>query len=840
MRETPRALWQYAEAKRSNPPDMKKILLTGLTGFLILSAQAQEYGKIQGRVNDPDENPRSFATVLLLKAADSTLAKTGFTDEAGQYVLAPLDAGSYLLQVRFTGLRTYESTPIALAQGQSLELAPIQMAALETELEAVQIEAKKPLVEVKPDMTVFNVADNAIGIGENALELLRKAPGVLVDNNDNILLMGKSGVRIYIDGKPSPLTVADLAAMLKGMQSAQIEAIEIITNPSAKYDAEGNAGIINIRLKKDLSLGTNGSFTLGYAIGRYSKYDGSLNFNSRSKAMNVFGNYSGGQGQTYSYTNFFRKQSDQVFDQRTDNISQFQNHNFKLGTDFFLSEKHTLGFMVNGFISDNENRSLSLTPISRESTGEALNTLAARNENQSENRNINGNLNYGYKGSSGTTLNIDLDYGRFRLAGDSYQPNFFLAPGTSDTLISNIFAIYTPTEIDIYTVKADYERSAFKGTLSAGVKVSYVETDNVFNFSNVVDGAPVLNRDRSNEFKYDENINAAYLTYQRQIEKWNLQVGLRAEQTNTRGQLISLQQTGLDTVTRNYLNLFPTAGLTYAHSPQNSFRVNYSRRIDRPRYQDLNPFVYQLDQLAFQQGNPFLRPQYTHSIQLTHTYKYRFNTSISYSLTDDFFTQITDTFDNRASFISQQNLNSREVISANFSAPVSIAKWWSTYTNLNVSRTQNKGDFNLPGEEGKEVNVARTTFNVYQQHTFALPEGIARGFSGFPRPPPLGGATPLPRRFWGTNAGLQTPLLKKRATLKLSVTDLFNSMQWQGVQDFGGLYFVASGGWESRQFRANLTYNFGNAQVKGARNRKTGIQDESNRVGGSESGPGGN
>lgn len=819
---------------------MKQFATAFLLTILISTAMAQDVGRITGQVNDPDGNPRSFATALLLNAADSSLAKTGFTNDAGQYVLAPVNAGTYLLQIEFTGLRTHSSAPIELAQGQQLTLPAIQMEALEVEMEAVQIQAKKPLVEVKPDMTVFNVADNAIGIGENALELLRKAPGVLVDNNDNILLMGKSGVRIYIDGKPSPLTVADLAAMLKGMQSDQIESIEIITNPSAKYDAEGNAGIINIRLKKNKSLGTNGSLTLGYAIGRFSKYNGSLNFNSRTQKMNIFGNYSGGLGETFSYTDFFRKQNDQIFDQATDRFNEYQNHNFKLGTDFFLSEAHTIGFMVNGFVSNDESRSVSLTPISRESTGEALNTLSALNNNTSENQNINGNVNYGYKNEAGTTLNVDLDYGRFRLTGDSFQPNYFLSPATQDTIFANVFSIYTPSEIDIYTAKADYERNAFKGKLSAGVKVSYVETDNVFDFSDVVDGKPVLNTNRSNEFRYDENINAAYVTYQRQLDKWNVQIGLRAEQTNTRGELLSAQQSELDTVTRNYLNLFPTAGLTYAHNPENSFRINYSRRIDRPRYQDLNPFVYQLDQLAYQQGNPFLRPQYTHSIQLTHTYKYRFNTSVSYSLTDDFFTQITDTIDGRASFISQQNLNSREVISANISAPMGLTKWWSTYTNLNLSRTQNKGDFNLPGEEGKEVNVARTTFNIFQQHTFTLPANITLELSGFYNSPSIWGANYLTQRFWGINAGAQTSLFKKRASIKLSVSDLFNSMQWQGTQDFGGLYFVANGGWESRQFRVNLTYNFGRDEVKAARRRKTGIQDESDRVGGGGGGPGGN
>ncbi|MFK7925435.1 MAG: outer membrane beta-barrel family protein, partial [Bacteroidia bacterium] len=288
-----------------------------------------------------------------------------------------------------------------------------------------------------------------------------------------------------------------------------------------------------------------------------------------------------------------------------------------------------------------------------------------------------------------------------------------------------------------------------------------------------------------------------------------------------------------------YINLFPTAGITYSPSQKHSYRLNYSRRIDRPRYQDLNPFINQLDQLTFQRGNPFLRPQFTNSLQATYTYQYRYSASLSYSLTDDFFTQLTDTLNGQASFITQENLATRQVISANISAPLPITKWWSTYTNLSVNNTQNKGDFNQEGETGKEINISRTTFNAFQQHTFTLPKGISLELSGFYNSPSIWGANYLTRQFWAVNAGAQMRLFDNRAVVKVSVSDLFNSMQWQGTQEFGGLYFDASGGWESRQFKVNLTYNFGNEQVKASRRRKTGLQDESNRAsGGGGSGPG--
>ena len=819
---------------------MKRFIL--LWAFLpaLFHLHAQDGAVIEGRILDTNEQPVAFATVLLHAAADSSVAKAAYTTEKGKFFIGPLTAGEYFLKTQFVGLATYSSEIISLGENQKLVLNDILMAEPTGDLDEVNIVARKPMIEVKPDMTVFNVAGNANSIGENAFDLLRKAPGVIIDNNDNVILMGKSGVRIYIDGKPSPLTIADLAAMLKGMQSDQIEAIEIITNPSARYDAEGNAGIINIRLKKDQNLGTNGSFSLGYAVGRYPKYNGSINLNNRNKKMNVFGNYSGGVGRTFSFTNFIRTQRGREFNQDSDRFNEFENHNVKAGVDFFLNEKHTVGVLFNGFFSNSTGNNVSGTPIVNTLTGQPESFLDAISQNESDRMNGNYHINYSFRNKEGMTWNIDLDYGQYRIDNNTFQPNYFLTPNRADTTAINIFSTIAPTEIDIYTFKADHERDFLGGKLSAGIKSAFIETDNDFQFSTVEGGENILDEDRSNRFKYEENINAAYATYQRKEGKWTIEAGLRGEQTQTKGSLVSTMMTANDTVSRDYFNLFPTAGITWSPQQKHSYRVNYSRRIDRPRYQDLNPFRYQLDELTFQEGNPFLLPQYTNSYQFTYTFNYRYTASISYSRTTDFFTQLTDIQSDSASFITLKNLDTRDVWSANISAPVQVLKWWNMYTNLNLSRTQNLGDFNAPGEEGREVDVSRTTFNLYQQHTINLPKKISLEVSGFYSSPSIWGANYLTEDFWGINVGTQIRLLKEKAILKLSVSDVFNSMQWRGEQNFGELNFIASGGWESQQFKVNLTYNFGNDKVKSSRRRKTGLQDESSRVNSGGNGPGNN
>lgn len=810
---------------------MKYLFNLLLVAFLCTAFALAQRATISGEVFDETNNPLGYTTLLLIQLPDSSVAMTTLSADDGSYELKNLQAGQYRINASNAG-KVYLSEPFSLGADEK-KTHRIDLKAPVKELDQVQILARKPLVEVRPDMTVFNVEGQAIAIGENAFELLRKAPGVLIDNNDNILLAGKSGVRIYIDGKPSPLSIADLAAMLKGMQSNQIESIEIITNPSARYDAEGNAGIINIRLKKEKGLGTNGSLALGYGIRIYSKYDGSLSLNHRAKGYNVFGSYSGGRGYSYNFTNFYREQSGQSFDQRNDMYNDYFNNNYKAGVDFFLGKKATLEVMANGTIADAENFSNSRTGIRNLETNEAQNRLIASNESVSDRDNLNLNMNFMYRGDDKSEFSADVDYGRYRFESDSYQPNFFLDPKDPDTLFSNIFGIYTPTAIDIYTAKTDYSRDAFGGKFSTGAKVAFVSTDNTFDFFDIQDGIRNLDEARSNRFVYDESIYAAYATFQRKLgKKWNAELGLRLESTQTRGELTSVQQTGLDTVDRRYTNLFPTAGLTFSPNRDHSFRLNYSRRIDRPRYQDLNPFRNQLDQFSFRQGNPFLLPQFTNSVQLTHTYKYRFNTSLSYSYTNNFFTQLTDTLDDNSSFIRLENLEAREVINLNVSAPVQLKKWWRSYTNLGLNRTRNTGDFNQPGETGKAISISRITFNIYQQHTFQLNKVVALELSGFYNSPSIWGANYLTQRFWGINSGAQFRVWNQRGIFKVSVSDIFQSMRWRGIQDFGGLFFDANGGWESRQLKLNFTYNFGSNEVKRARRRKTGIEAEGKRVGG--------
>lgn len=799
------------------------ILLTFLLGSTLL---IKSQSTISGKVIDANGEAVAFANAVLYLAADSQMMKAEITDMDGIFKMSGLSQGDYNLKISFVGYTTYESETFSLSDNSTKAFDNIQLQTDENVLDAVEITTERALIEVQPDKTVFNVEGSVNATGNTALELLRKAPGVMVDNNDNIILLGKSGTQIYIDGKPSPLGGADLAMLLRSMQSSEIEAIEIITNPSSKYDAEGDAGIINIRLKKDKRFGGNANINLGYNQGFYAKYNGTVNMNYRNKFVNLFGMYSVNTGTWRNYMNF---------DKYMDELNTFTNsinkhsgpyNSYKFGSDFFLNKFNTLGFIVDGSFNNTKNTSTSVVNIFDASTNDPVSNLDASSESNGNQVNLHTNLNYRFDNLDGNTWNIDGDYGNYDNTNNAYQPNTYYDP-IADTIIEeNIYTSQAPTLINLYSANVDHERNLGSGKLGAGIKFSYVTTDNTYDYYEVINDVEILDVNRSNNFVYEENINAAYVNYAFAVKKFNISLGLRAEQTNSIGTLTSLVETEDDTVKRQYLDFFPSGGVSYSINQKNALRLNYSRRIQRPNYQDLNPFEFKMNELSYRKGNPFLQPQYTQSIQLTHTYNYSLSTTLRYSYTTDFFSSVSDTAADGAGYIQTLNIGTQQVFGLNVSYPFSITKWWSTYTNAGVFSLHNEGVIS----DDRPIDLQQTTFNLYHQSTFNVTDKFSLELSGWFNSPSVWGAVFQTAANWSVDAGAQYKVFKERGNIKVAYTDLFNTAPWQAKQDIEGLYMDVVGGWESQQVRISFSYLFGNDQVKAFRNRKTGIDDEKNRI----------
>ena len=794
------------------------LLFFALSSFML---QAQDL-ELRGSLADQNEAPIAFATTYLYQLQDSTLVKATISDERGNFIIKELQPGSYYLQLNSLGFAPYTSAAITLNESMTLPQIVLEEAA--EALDQVTIVAEKPIVEVLADKTVFNVDKTINATGSTGFELLRKAPGVLIDNNNSIIVEGKAGVQIYIDGRPSVLAGQDLINYLETLQSTDIESIEIITQPSSKYEAAGNAGIINIILKRNKGLGTNGSLTLGYIQGKYPRVNSSINLNNRGKKTNIYGTYSNRFGQGFGFIDLFRRQNGTTFDQRSTTVLDNNNHNIKTGIDYYINDRHTFGALFTANFSNVINNTKSRTPIIPGGQTQPVEVLIAQSNSDNVAANLNGNLNYKYKDTIGREFTVDLNYGNFNSDRNNFQPNYYIDGAEQDTVSESIARFITPIEIDIFAGQVDYEQPLWGGKLGAGLRYSYVQTNNVFYFFDLIDGMEILNLEQTNTFDYTEQINAAYLNYNIRWDKWNLQFGLRVEQTISEGDLTSAQDNANALVERNYTNWFPSGGITYQLNQKNSLALTYSRRIQRPTYQSLNPFQFKIDELTFRQGNPFLQPQYTNNIKLSHTYNYRLTTSFTYTYISDFFAQVTEALGEDQNFINQRNVANQRVYNIGVSYPTRINDWWSIYLSLNAFRSEYEAtspDF-LP--------VSQNTLSFYGQNTFSLTAGLTFEVSGWFQSPSIWGGTYRTDSLGSLDVALQKKFFNDKLTVRVAGSDILFTSPWSGVTEFGDLVIDGSGGSDSRQFRLSLNYNFGSDEIKQARKRKTAIEDEKGRI----------
>ena len=811
----------------------KSLVLLTFASLLSLGLMAQ---KVSGVVKDESGKTFTGATVTLVKATDSSSVKFSVTKADGKYTFEPIPAGSYRVKATHVGFGTSFSNVI-MVDAADVAVADIAMTKASADLSAVVVTAKKPIVEIKADKTILNVEGTINSVGTDALELLRKSPGVMVDKDDNLSLSGKNGVRVYIDGKPSPLSGADLADYLKSLQSSNVEAIEIITNPSAKYDAAGNAGIINIRLKKNKSLGTNGSVNAGWGIGNFPKYNAGLNLNNRGKRTNIFGSYNYNYFKGLNTMESHRSLSDTIFDGRNNMVNKNMNHSYKAGVDYYINSKQTLGVMVNGMVSDNEMRSNTTTNIMYEPTKVDVRKLVAQNHNDGKRDNINANANYRFA-DKGKELNIDADYGRYNINSDQLQPNIYYDLNGNE-MYRNVYNMISPTHIDIYSLKGDYETDFKKGKLGFGAKLGFVNTDNDFKRYDVFGNTKAYDSARSNRFDYKENINALYVNYNKQYKGIMVQAGLRVEQTNIEGVSYGFTDDGSKFIPykggfdRDYIDFFPSIAVTFNKNPMSQWGISASRRIDRPAYQDLNPFEFKLDDYTYMKGNVDLKPQYTNSIGITHSYKYKLNTRLNYSHVTDIFAQLLDTADISKTFMSKQNLASQDVVSLNVSYPF-MKKQFTSFINFNSSYSKYKADYGA----GREIDIDVFNVGLFMQNSLKFAKTWTVELSGWFNSPSVWQGTLKSKAMGGADLGLQKTVLKTKGTIKASMGDILNTMRWAGSSDFAGQKTSVRGTWESRVFRLNFSYRFGNAQVKAARQRKAALEEEQKRTQQSGSGPG--
>ncbi|MEN9686104.1 MAG: hypothetical protein RLZZ28_1890 [Bacteroidota bacterium] len=816
---------------------MKKIIacltVLGVLGCSFTgNAQKTGTGKITGSVLSA-QNPIESASVSLLRKKDSSLVKLALSDKTGRFQLENLGEGTYLLSVQSVGYNKFYSPAFELTTARNqYDAGKLELALSSKELKSVTVVAQKPLIEQKIDRTVLNVDASVTNTGSTALEVLERSPGISVDKDGNISLKGKSGVQVMIDGKPSFLSGQDLVNMLRNMQASQMDQVEIMTNPPAKYDAMGNSGIINIKTKKNKQVGYNGSATASYGQGVFPKTNESLNMNYRDGKVNVFGNANFAYRERFQHLAIQRKFIDagtknvtSLFDQENELKNRDKSYSGKIGMDYFASKKTTLGFVVNAGVIDQEFTSSSAINIANPFNVLMSQTRALSVNNQKWN-NFSSNLNFRQLlDTTGSELTADLDYFQYKSGNNQSLTNAYFnatgmpLPGSKpDTLLGLL-----PQNITIYSAKADYLKPLKKGArFEAGLKTSVVRTDANALYDSVRNNALVHDYNRSNHFVYEENVNAAYVNYSRPIsKKFTGQFGLRLEHTHSKGN----QLTTGEIFERDYVQLFPTAFLQYQPNPKNSFVLNYGKRISRPDYQSLNPFVTFLDRYTYEQGNPNLQPQFSHNIELAHTFNNFLTTTLNYTHTTDIIQQVLEQNTARnETFVRASNIASQRQYGISVNAFFPISKIWSSNIYANVFNNEFHGMVN-----GELVTVGATTgmFNVMEQ--FKFKKGWAAELNGFYRTESVEGVFRI-HGFGAATIGMSKQLWKNKGALRVTVRDLFYTQKVQGESKFSNIDAQFQQYNDSRVVNIALTYRFSKGKLNNVQRKRGGANEEAGRV----------
>jgi hypothetical protein len=816
---------------------MRKLVLTiGCVVYCLLVIAQSPKGSVEVHIINEQRSSLENATVELLRSKDSSLARTAITDKNGTAEIENISFGSYLLKISMVNHATQYSNVFTIgAEQTSLRVPEIALPPRSTDIGGVTVTSRKPFIQKLTDRIVVNVENSIVSAGSSAMDVLERSPGINIDQNDVISLRGRSGVIIMIDGKPTAMAGSDLANYLRGLPSSAIERIDIITNPSAKYDAAGNSGIIDIRMKKDQRLGFNGTATAGYGQGVYPKANAGSTFNYRNKKFNLFGNYN------YAYRvglnhliidrNFFTNGVYNGGDLKNNySKSPFSGHAVRLGMDFFPSKKTIIGFIVNGnfnhFTRRNTNRSTVINPQKQ-----AISTFRSLASNNDHGKYLVANINLKHTfDSTGKEITADIDYGDF--GSNSLTVNATSYYNLDNTQQQPDYILNGDQEgkLTFKTAKVDYVNPLPKGArFEVGVKTSFVSSDNDAKFFDVSSGTPVNDVNKTNHFLYHENNNAAYINFSKDFKKFDIQIGLRGEQTNIKTE----QRMGNVRFDSSYFQLFPSAFFNYKLKEDQTIGLSVSRRIDRPGYNQLNPFLFLIDVTTYATGRPGLLPQKTWSYELSYTVK-SLSFTLGYSHTIDnqdiAIAKFRDVFPNIPSEdnVTVQvpiNLSSSDYYGLSVSAPVRVTKWWNMVSNLDAYYNHFNGSLG-----GTNLDKGRPAVDVRTNNTFTFKKGWIAELSGNYSSSGQSGFMIFKPR-WGLGAGVQKTVLQNKGTIRFNVTDIFWTNLPQAVITYNNYIEKWKAYRETRVINLAFTYRFGNNKVQAARRRTTASEEERQRAG---------
>ena len=780
-------------------------------------------GTIEGTVIDSiTQAPIQFATVKLLDNKGKFINGI-ITNEKGKYTLDTVPAGMYSIQVDFMGYKTKKSNLITLSEKDNLlikVIKPISLVSTESKTGTVRVSAKKDMLVNEIDKKVFNADDNITAAGGTAQDLLANVPSVVVDQVGNISLRGNTNVIILIDGRPSGLTGAGRQAFLESIPASSVERIEIITNPSAKYDPDGTSGIINIILKKNKLKGSNGMVSA--SLGTNNNYNFASQLGYRTSKVNVFGNYSLNIRNRVSSANYDKTTFafNEVLEQNRLSTSQDLNHLVKVGADFYINKLNTIYFSANSGFGGGDRNNTGYYNYNFPTQNNAFTNLRT-SEKESDKKSFDINVGYLKKFNQ---KNHELSTDIFFTSGERGDYDN-LEQGAYDTTLQefNTNQFYQNVNTDNnrreYSFKLDYTKPLKANTkLETGAKIDLRNLSNKFYAETTDTGSTIFtpNINLNNNFDYQENIFAAYGIVGKTIKKVGVQAGLRAEQAVTTSTLIA---PGYTPVKNNYFSLFPSAHIKYNVTKAKTLMVSYSRRVNRPRTRQLNPFANSTDPEKVYTGNPYLKPEYISSYELgysQYTKKYNFSTTLYWKHLTNMVSRIKTTDSTGLSAVTYDNFDESNSYGLEAIAVLKPIKEWNVVLSANANASIFKPNADQAGFDNSTFK-----WNGRMINTFKLKKNHSIQVTAFYRAPfdiPQGEILAM----YGIDLGYTKKLWNNRATLGFRVTDIFNT---QGFGYNTKDNFIEDNGrhkWQSQNAYINFAYNFGSIQKEKRKSRGGG------------------
>lgn len=768
--------------------------------------------QVTGTVTDTLGQPLPFCNVMIVRAADSSVVTGTTCNEAGAFTAERKENGEFRIMVLYTGYEKVYSAIFTLSEEQpAYAFSTIVLRNSATaNLDEVSIVAQKPFMEQKLDRTVFNIDNSILSAGNTALDVLRKLPGVTVDNNDNISVRGKQGVQFLIDGRRSYMSGSDMANYLRGIDASQIDRIEVITNPSAKYEAAGNA-IINIVLKRNRNLGYNQQLNASYDQGFYGGGNIGTNFNYKTQKWNFFGAANVGQWQFY-------EEFERTIVYNPDSVahpSSVANGRPKMGgmwnwqqagIDYSPGKRHTIGIVAE--------RSGGLHEVSRRFDMNTYNSNMELDSNlyttgleQNRNQYYSGGVNYKFDiDSTGKLLTADINYANF--ATHQQRENTTVYRNGAWQIMHDPMIQTTDLDLTVgyATGQIDYVHPLKKenGLIEGGLRGSQAKTTSAAHY--YIQQGSVNLQDQPVDFVYTEMISAAYLNYSRSInKKLDAQLGLRAEHTMSKGE----DGNGTELFDRQYLRLFPSAFLNWKVDSLHAINVSYSRRIERPDYGDLNPFVLYSDPYTSFSGNPNLMPQMNHKIEVSHIFKGTYRTALSYMHMTSVFNSIVSVDDStRVVNTRWENLATYNVITLEFTAEYSFTNWYSLSGTLLGFRDHYFGPVN-----GTDYSVVYYTGLMFLQNRISLKNDWGLEANFFCRSVNMNGVW-RESPFSGLDIGVRKRFGDGRGSVSLNIQDVLRGNYTDRSADYGNVNMSTTGQMDSRRVRLSVSWKLGRSEYE--------------------------